>query len=78
MIAILATAPDGSSYAAYVNTNDLRVARVEARALERLGYTHSTVIPCPSTARIEDYNFEKVPNAAQIKEERNKKKCVAL
>jgi hypothetical protein len=57
MIAILATDPHGGSYAAYVETRDIHVARREKRRLERLGYSHISVVVCPATATIEDYVF---------------------
>jgi hypothetical protein len=57
MIAILATSPHGESYSAYVNTRDIHVARREGRRLERLGYSHISVVMCPATAKIEDYVF---------------------
>jgi hypothetical protein len=57
VIAILATAPNGESYSAYVETRDIHVARREGRRLERLGYSHLSVVMCPATAKIEDCIF---------------------
>jgi hypothetical protein len=59
MIAILATDPYGESYSAYVNTRDIHVARRERRRLERLGYSHISVVMCPATVKVEDYVFAK-------------------
>jgi hypothetical protein len=60
MIAILATNPHGESYSAYVNTRDIHVARREGRRLERLGYSHISVVMCPATAKKEDYVFASI------------------
>jgi hypothetical protein len=47
MIALLAIAPDGSGYSAYLETLDIHEARRERRRLERLGYKHFQLVIMP-------------------------------
>lgn len=47
MIALLAIAPDGSSYSQYLETSNIHEARVEQRRLERLHYSHFQLVTMP-------------------------------
>jgi hypothetical protein len=47
MIAILAIAPDGSGYSAYLDTFDIHEARREQRRLERLEYSCFQLVSMP-------------------------------